>query len=225
MCGRFTQYFTWADLVELYGLTGAIPTLEPHYNIPPTSQILTIRGKPGRHYASTMRWNLIPAGWREGDPPPPYMLYNTRADSIDVKPSFREAFKNRHCIVPATGFYEWKVEGQGKTKRKRPFYMTMYDGTLMSLAGIWNEHEIKGERVLSVAIITTEANEKLANIHDRMPVLIEPWDIDNWLTGTDPKALLNPHPATAFKVTEVEPSVGDVRNQGEECIAPLQSLI
>lgn len=223
MCGRFTQYFTWSQLVELYGLTGPILNLEPRYNIPPTAQVLAIRGERGKHYASSMRWNLIPAYWRPGDEKPAFMLHNARADGVASKPSFRDAFRHRRCIVPASGYYEWKTEGDGKKKTKRPFYMTLQDGSPMSFAGIWNEHEIDGDQVLSVAIVTTEPNEKLAEVHDRMPVVIGRYDIDNWISGTDPRALLKSYPAAAFKVTEVGPGVGNVRNQGAECIAPLKA--
>src|SRR3546814_831435 len=171
-----------------------------------------------------MRWNLIPGYWREGQSKPPYMLHNARADGIDVKSSFRDAFRARRCIVPASGYFEWKTEpATGKKPVKRPFYMTFQDGSPMSFAGIWNEHQIDGEQVLSVAVVTTEPNAKLAKIHDRMPVIIGRWDINRWLSGDDPKTLLKSYPADAFKVTEVGPSVGSVKNQGEDCIAPLAS--
>lgn len=214
MCGRFTQKFTWAELVELYRLTGPALNLEPHYNIAPTVPVLTVRGERGRHYTSMMRWGLIPPYHKAGEKL--YPLHNARADGVATKPSFRAAFKARRCIVPASGFFEWKTEG----KVKRPFYMTMRDGTPMSLAGIWEEREIDGEPLLSVAIITTDPNPRMAEIHDRMPVILGPFDIDAWISGSDPTSLLRPFPAASMEFTEVGTYVNSSRNQGEQCIAP-----
>jgi putative SOS response-associated peptidase YedK len=220
MCGRFTQYFTWAELVELYGLTEPPLNLEPRYNIAPTTQVLTVRGERGKHFVSPMRWGLIPPYWKSGDKLIP--MHNARADGIATKPSFRAAFKTRRCVVPASGFYEWKTEGDPKKPVKRPHYITMADGGLMSFAGIW---EVRpgddGEDLLSCSIVTTEPNEAMAAVHDRVPVILGRYDIDAWISGDDPAALMRPCPAGTIKIAEVSTFVSNSRNQGEACIAPL----
>lgn len=219
MCGRVTRNFTWAELHELYGLTTTTSNLEPQFNIPPTAQVLTVRGPRGARYASMMRWGLIPPWHKAGDKLIP--LHNARADGVASKPSFRAAFKSRRCIVPVSGYYEWKVEGEGKAATKRPFYMTLADGGIMSLAGIWESREVEGEELLSCSIITTEPNKRAAEIHDRMPVILGRYDFDDWINGDNPSALLKSFPADKMAYTEVSTHVSNAKNQGPKCIEPL----
>lgn len=214
MCGRLTQYFTWSELVELYGLTQPALNLDPRYNVAPTTQVLTIRGERAKRFARPMRWGLIPPWWKEGTLAP---LHNARADGVASKPSFRAAFKARRCIVPASGFYEWKTEG----KAKRPHYITMAAGGIMSFAGIWEMREVEGEEVYSCSIVTTEPNAVMEPIHDRMPVILGKYDFDAWLTGRAGEELLKPCPGDWLKAVEVSSYVSNSRNQGEACIAPI----
>lgn len=217
MCGRFTQYFTWAELVELYGLTGPALNIGERFNIAPTTQVLAVRADGRGRWASPMRWGLLPPWWKPGGKP--LATFNARADSVAEKPSYREAFKARRCIVPMSGFYEWKTEG----KVKRPHYMTLASGEPMSVAGLWETREVDGAELLSCTIVTTEANEAMPPIHDRMPVILGRYDLDAWLSGRAGAELLKPCPAGWIKAVEVSPYVSSTRNHGPACIEPLKA--
>lgn len=215
MCGRFTQHLSWQQLVELYGLTGTPLNLEPRFNIAPTTQVLTVRSDGKGRFASLMRWGLIPAWWKPENKLP--ATFNARADTAATKPMFRSAFKARRCIVPASGFYEWKtIEGE-----KRPFYITAKDGAPLSIAGLWEAWDEDGEEKLSCTIVTTDANETMAPIHNRMPVILGRFDFDAWLSGRAGEDLLKPCPAEWIEAREVSTYVNSVRNQGEKCVAPV----
>lgn len=215
MCGRFTQHLSWQQLVELYGLTGTPLNLEPRFNIAPTTQVLTVRADGKGRYASMMRWGLIPAWWKAENKLP--ATFNARADTVATKPMFRSAFKARRCIVPASGFYEWKtVDGE-----KQPFYITRADGLPLSFAGLWEAREEGGEETLSCTILTTDANETMEPIHNRMPVILGKYDFNAWLSGRGGEDLLRPCPADAIEARMVSTYVNSVKNQGEKCIEPL----
>lgn len=215
MCGRGTQYFTWQELHGLYDIHSAPLNLDERYNVAPTTDIVTVRSGQGGRIAARMRWGLIPSWWK--DDRPPASTINARAEGIASKPMWRKPFKSQRCVIPFSGFYEWKREGGGK----RPFYITMADDGIMSLAGIWDVFEREGEEIHSCAIVTTSANEAMADIHDRMPVILGKYDLEPWLSGRAGAEALKPCPDSWIKATEVSPYVNSVRNQGEECIRPL----
>ncbi len=223
MCGRFTQKMTWAELVELYRLTQPPLNLEPRYNVAPTTQVLAIRGEAGERRADMMRWGLVPSWWKEAKEPP--NTFNARSDRIATAPMYRSAFKARRCIVPMSGFYEWKTEPakNGGKPVKRPNYITMASGELMSVAGIWEPRNVGGEETMSCSIVTTDANDTMAPIHDRMPVIISKFDLDAWLSGRADTEILRPCPPAWISAVEVSTFVSNVRNQGAQCIEPLQS--
>ena len=129
MCGRFTQHYTWRELHELYDLVGAARNLEPRYNIAPTTTIDVVVSSADGSALVPMRWGLIPAWWKKTAKEVP-ATFNARAESVAEKPMFRSAFKSRRCLIPASGFYEWKtIDG-----KKRPFYITAIDGTVLTIA-------------------------------------------------------------------------------------------
>jgi putative SOS response-associated peptidase YedK len=148
---------------------------EPRYNIPPTVDIPVIRFADGKRRLSMMRWGLLPP-WTK-DPKKSPLLNNARAETVAEKPSFRSAFKKRRCLIPASGFFEWKKEGQ----LKQPFYFSRPDDKPLAFAGLWETWN----DIESCTIITTEANELMAPIHDRMPVVLGDNDYATWL---DPEA-------------------------------------
>jgi len=156
-------------------------------------------------------------------------MINARAETLGEKPSFRDALRNRRCLVPADGFYEWRTEAG----RKQPFRIGMKGGALFAFAGLW-EHWVasatgggltEGDSVETVTIVTTEANEKLRPIHPRMPVILPPDAFDGWLDpANDPGAarrLLRPYPAEPMAFYRVGLAVNNVRNDDPACVAPL----
>lgn len=222
MCGRYTQLMSWRELVELYRLTDDQPAINvpAHYNVAPSQQVPIVRLEDGKQHLAMVRWGLVPF-WAK-DLNIGYKMINARAETVAEKPSFRAAFRKRRCLVPASGFYEWK----GPAGEKQPYYITLSDGP-MTFAGLWEswKNPESGETVESCTIIVTQANELCARIHDRMPVILAPNDFDPWLySNTEPeqlKALLEPYPAKAMTASPVSKSVGNVRNDEPALIEPL----
>ena len=219
MCGRFTQYMSWRELVELYELTDQdyIPNLEPRYNLAPSQQVAAVRlDRDRKRKAVMLRWGLIPF-WAK-DAKIGYRTINARAETVAEKPAFREAFKRRRCLIPANGFYEW----QGPKGAKQPYYVFAPEGGLLTFAGLWESWTDKasGERIESCSIIVTKANARLRWIHDRMPVILGAEDFATWL---DPKQtevgwLLGPCPDDWVMAYPVSLEVNKVENDRPELI-------
>lgn len=189
MCGRFTQHYTWREIQELYGLVGAPRNIEPRYNIAPTTTIDVVVGGEGSRQLIPMRWGLIPWWWQKTIKDIP-STFNARAETVAGRPMFRDAFERFRCIVPASGYYEWKPTAAGK----QPYYITASDGTPLSFAGLWDtwKDAASGNKLLSCTIIVTAANAFTRGIHDRMPVVLDRADIGAWLTGQAGTELLKP---------------------------------
>ncbi len=191
MCGRFTLFLDAETLQEFFGVTEIPADYSPRYNIAPSQPVLAITNlQPQR--MEWMRWGLIPS-WAK-DPSIGDRMINARAETLTEKPSFRTAFSRRRCLIPATGFYEWKPvpEGRGRV----PYFIGLKDHSPFAFAGLWevwlNE---KGEEVRSCAIITCPANSLVAEIHDRMPVMLDSRTMSLWLQETSVtglKQLLKP---------------------------------
>lgn len=223
MCGRYTQIRPWSELVELYRI--AVDTaplnLPPRYNIAPTQDVPIVRRMQDGNDRElvTVRWGLVPF-WAK-DIKIGYNLINARAETIDTKPSFREAFKRRRCLVPADGFYEWRAT---TARRKQPYYITLPDDDTMAFAGLWEAWKSpEGVPIESCTIIVTAANSQLHEIHDRMPVILDPDAADAWLDVarplTDAKALLQPY-AGELVLNPVSTRVNAVKNDDAALIAP-----
>lgn len=216
MCGRYTLKTPLDKLVQQLDLTGQSPTLSPNYNVAPTQNVAAVMN--GRRL-ETLRWGLIPS-WAKDDSIGARLI-NARAETVNEKPSFRSAFRRRRCLIPADGFYEWRRVNGGK----QPFYITLRGGEPFVFAGIWESWSGTGEDVLSCAIITTTANSLVAEIHERMPVIIPAAAYDDWL---DPEidahealALLEPYPADAMDAYPVSTHVNRPANNDERCVQPL----
>lgn len=190
MCGRFTQAYTWEEVYAFLNLLGPPRNLRPRYNIAPTTTINVMRaGEDGRELID-MRWGLVPGWWRKPLRDLP-STFNARAETIDSKPMFRSAFKSRRCIIPASGFYEWR----GPKTDRRPFYISAADGApVLAMAGLWESWRSPDDPspLLSATIIVTEANKFMSAIHDRMPVFLVPQDFDAWLSGVAGTEILRP---------------------------------
>ena len=176
MCGRFALKAPPAELITRFGLDECAD-FSPRYNIPPGTDIPVIRQSPeGKRVLHLLRWGLIPH-WAK-DPSIGAKLNNARGESVAEKPSFREAFKRRRCLIPADGFYEWKSEG----KIKQPYYFSLKSSEPMAMAGLWESWTAPDGSILRTAcIVTTSANALMAPIHDRMPVIISPENWKDWL--------------------------------------------
>jgi putative SOS response-associated peptidase YedK len=218
MCGRFTLRTPTKAIVEAFDLTEALD-LPPRYNIAPTQQVAAIRLDPrqGTRQLSLLRWGLIPS-WAD-DPAIGNRLINARAETVAVKPAFRHAFQKGRCLVLADGFYEWKKTGS----TKQPFYVRLRDDGPFAFAGL-SEHWQRGDQTIdSCTIITTEANELMAGIHDRMPVILSRDDYGLWLDGDfhgQAKLLemLRPFPAEEMEAYPVSTLVNNPRNETATCI-------
>ena len=201
MCGRFTAKLTWQQIHDLYNITPqAEPELAPRYNVAPTQMIPVVRlDKDGQRELAMLRWGLIPS-WASD----PKIMINARAETIATAPSFRSAFKKRHRLIPASGFYEWKKLDDGS---KQPYLIGMRDGSPFSFAGLWERWEQGDAPIETCTIITGEPNSLAAELHNRMPVILDPDDYDAWLLAADtaiPQAMLRPFPSQLMQVYPVQ---------------------
>jgi putative SOS response-associated peptidase YedK len=189
MCGRFTlrrPEKVRIDRVRAADLAGA----SARYNVAPGQNILGVIQTNDERHALHFQWGLIPSWSRE-----PKGFINARAETVAEKPSFRDSFKRRRCLIPADGFYEWQRRGRAK----QPFFFQMKDEQVFAFAGLWDMWGKDGGSVASCAIITTTPNELVAPVHDRMPAILRPSDFDAWLSGEaapeELRELLAPFPA------------------------------
>jgi putative SOS response-associated peptidase YedK len=207
----------WSELVNLYRIHDDRRNLRPRYNIAPTQDVLAVRLNPaGEREAVDLRWGLLPF-WAK-DEKVSYSTINARAETVASKPAFRDAFKKRRCLIAADGYYEWKAEDGGK----QPYRITLAPEQPFSFAGLW-EHWEKGEKVVeSCTIIVTSANELTRDIHDRMPVILDPADYDAWLDSSAGQELLRPYPSERMRRYPVSRTAGNVKNTGPELIEPVE---
>ncbi len=217
MCGRFTLTVQAEILRDLFELE-TIPDLTPRYNIAPTQEVAAVRQtEQGSRELVRLRWGLIPS-WADS-PAVGVRMLNARSETVAGKPAFRSAFRQRRCLIPADGFFEW----QNQMGRKQPFYFRLRDGKPFALAGLW-EHWQQGARIIeSCTVLTTEANEIVRPLHERMPVILPPSAYETWL---DPKMqrtevllpLLAAYPAGEMIAHPVNMRVNSPRNDDEECV-------
>lgn len=219
MCGRYVSRIE-AALEREWELRRPPPPFTS-YNVAPSIDVPVVRlNAEGERECILMRWGLIPC-WAK-DAKIGYKMINARAETVATKPAFREPFKRRRCLIPANGFYEWHKTGSVK----QPYYIRPKDGSMMALAGVWDAWKNpQAERIHSCAIIVTDANERVAPLHERMPVIIARDAFDSWLSGTpqDAAALLMPYPAGEIEAFAVSTYVNKPKNDGLRCIEPLSS--
>ena len=235
MCGRYVLKTTLEELEKIYGAVpdGSFP-VEPNYNVAPSHHMPVILEKDdynddneinsGRIIRSH-RWGLVPF-WADSINTG-YSMINARGESLSKKKSFQKPFKSQRCIVPASGFYEWKKTDSGKF----PHYIQRKESDLMHFAGLWEHWEDpeNGETVNSYTIITTSANAPIEELHDRMPAMLMPEEFDTWLDPSfhDMNALqdlIHPWPDDDIQFYRVNQDVGNVRNNKPELIEPYQDL-
>ena len=214
MCGRFAFYSPTEAAAALFGVDATLDT-KPRYNIAPTQDVAAIRNdKEGERELVMLRWGLVPF-WAK-DPSIGNRMINARAETVAEKPSYRNAYKHRRCLVLADGFYEWQRHGDSKT----PFFISLASGQPFALAGLWENWTDKetGESLQTTTLITTDANEFMAQLHHRMPVVLEADSATEWLAGSnellDDVASITP-PLHAWPVDR---RVNNARNEGEDLV-------
>lgn len=224
MCGRFTLIAD-PDVIQMTFALEALPAgLAPRYNIAPTQPVLALTNEETRR-ASLLHWGLIPS-WAK-DPSVGSRMINARSETLAEKPSFRNAFRRRRCLIFADGFYEWQASG----KAKRPMYIRLDDGKPFALAGLWEAWQVpeSGDWLRSCTIVTTDANPFMAALHTRMPVILDREAQDLWLTPGEVPAeallpLLRPYERSeAMSAYEVSRLVNSPHNDAPGCIAPVEA--
>jgi len=226
MCGRFTLTTDSKKLSEAFTEFEIPEDLVPRYNVAP-SQPVAVVANNGQHKLEFFQWGLIPA-WAK-DPGIGNRMINARAETLAEKPSFKNAYRRRRCLVLADGFYEWKKEAH--TKTKTPMYVRLVSGKPFAFAGLWEYwHNGDGSEILSCTIITTNPNELMAEIHNRMPVILAPEAYERWLDPAErhPEQLgdlLKPYPTAQMTAYPVSRVVNSPRNDSPDCITSLNAVL
>ncbi len=219
MCGRFTLTLPPEKLQEVFQVAQVLP-FKPRFNIAPTQPSLVVRVREGRRETALLRWGLVPSWAR--DPSIGSRLINARAETAREKPAFAAAFRERRCLVPADGFYEWR-KGPGGS---RPYLVRFRDGRPFAFAGLWERWEKEGPPLETFTILTTRPNQVVAPIHDRMPVVLDPARFEEWLDPdlSDPsrlEAVLVPPPPEEMEAFPVTPKVNRPDFDDPSCLRPL----
>lgn len=218
MCGRYVFTSPLEAIQQLFKFD-QMTNLGPNYNVAPTHEMPIVRRRKGdrRNELAIGRWGLIPS-WAK-DVKIGYSTINARSETAASKPAFRDAFKRRRCLVPADGYFEWKREG----KEKQPHLIRLKGGGAFAFAGLWSTwRPLEGEEMLTYTIMTTEPNDLMAEIHNRMPVILGADDHDRWLDlDADLSTILRPCPSASLESFLVDKRVGNVRNNAPELIEPL----
>ncbi|MGW6917485.1 SOS response-associated peptidase [Kitasatospora sp. NPDC054939] len=242
MCGRFAAGTGPESIVELFGVEQWDPdeTLAPNWNVAPTNRAFAVLsraprgGGPGSapvRQLRVLRWGLVPQ-WAKS-PETAVKMINARSDTVHEKPAYRQAFAARRCLVPVDGYYEWQtVPVERGRPRKQPYFVSRADGAPLALAGLyefWRNRTVPSDHpegwLVTFTIVTTEPEELLVPIHERMPLFVDPAGYDDWLDPRldDPaelRRLLIPPAPGALVATPVSPAVGSIRNNGPELTRP-----
>jgi putative SOS response-associated peptidase YedK len=222
MCGRFAQQRPASELAEIFAAEPLTDDPGPRFNVAPTDEALVVVQREERRAITAYRWGLIPH-WADAAKVGSRM-FNARAESLTTSPAFRDAFRRKRCLVPVDGFYEWKRDGA----RRQPYLIGRADGRPLTLAGLWSGwRDPAADRVVrTFTIVTSGPNDQMADLHDRMPVVVPE---AAWSTWLDPRlddlaelnGLLAPNEGVALRIVAVGPLVNNVRNDGPELIEPV----
>ena len=228
MCGRYgIARLTWKEVIEALGITGlAVPAfdLEPRYNIAPTQLAPVVLSDRHEQRCAMARFGLVPEWFNKSLEELKFATFNAKSEEVTEKASYRGPLKAQRCLIPAQFFYEW--QGKGK-----PWLIAQRDGQPFFMAGLWTAWRglSKGEAVdfYSFTILTVAANEVMADIYKRMPVILQPEDYETWLNADVPEALrvAGQYPSQLLSVHPVGPEVGNVRNEGPQLAEPLTGTL
>ncbi len=226
MCGRYVRRSDKQRIAEWFHAEGKLsdlPMPDADYNVAPTTHQPIIRQskETGERELIVARWGLVPFFTKDMKEVKGLSTINARAETIATAKTWREPFRKRRCLVPADAFYEWPKDGKGT---KQPYAFGLANGNPFAFAGLWDAwRDEQGGWLRSFAIVTTEANELMARIHPRMPVILQARDYDRWLNRAEterlPLDLLRPFEAQAMEMHEANPRVNNVRNNGPEMLA------
>ena len=223
MCGRFTLAIDPGELQTAFpGIEFPAMGITPRYNISPSQPVVAILQSSNK-YLDFLTWGLIPSWAKE--PSLGAKMINARSETVAEKPSFRNAFRRRRCLIPASGFYEWRSDPE--TNAKEPVYIYIKNEPLLAFAGLWEIWQSSdGSEIRSCTIITTQANSFIKPIHDRMPVIISPANYDKWLTTSEENVnsltdLFLPYSANEFTCHRVSRLVNNPLNETEACVKPI----
>jgi putative SOS response-associated peptidase YedK len=221
VCGRFAFYSPAEAAAALFGASPSFD-VAPRYNIAPTQEVAAIRSsEAGNRECVMLRWGLVPF-WAK-DPSIGNRMINARAETVAEKPAYRNAYKHRRCVVLADGFYEWQKRGDSKT----PYFISLAGNGPFALAALWEDWTDRdsGESLQTTTLITTDANDFMAPLHHRMPVILQAESASEWLAGAhgllDDVAAITP-PLQAWPVDQ---RVNNARNEGEELIRPVGEVL
>jgi putative SOS response-associated peptidase YedK len=218
MCGRYASFLPAEALARLFSTVNPLPNVEPTWNMAPTKDAPVVRRHPGgERHLDALKWGLVP--YFTKDLKKARKPINARSETVATSGMFRAAFAKRRCLVPASAYYEWRDDPDGKV----PFAVARVDGYPVAFGGIWAEwRSPDGETLRTFATITTDANRQLSAIQDRMPVIIEPEDWPLWLGEVegDPTILLRAAGEDVLRVWPVDKKVGNVRNDGPDLLEP-----
>src|SRR3954451_516003 len=217
MCGRYASYLPPDVIARLFGTVNPLLNVKPTWNMAPTQDAMVVRRdeESGDRHLDILKWSLIPSFTK--DVAKARKPINARCETVAKTTMFKNAFAKRRCLVPAAAYYEWRHDPSGKT----PFAIARIDGDPVAFGGIWEEwRSPDGEKLRTFATITTDANQQLSAIQDRMPVIIEPEDWPLWLGEAegDPATLLRPAAEDVLRIWPVDKKVGNVRNDGPELL-------
>ena len=227
MCGRYTLHKKVDELAERYNLANVPSDLKSNYNVAPGQLMPVItEDESGKRSLEIMKWGLVPF-WAK-DPKIGYKLINVRDETIFDKPMWRSVILKKRCLIPADGFYEWKAPATAK-EHKQPFYIHPKQIELFSFAGVWETwKDVEGLEMRTYSIITSEPNKEMAQIHNRMPVILHQEDESSWLEPThvtrdDIEPLLRPYEDNGLDIYKVSSDVNSTRNNEKELIYPLSA--
>lgn len=217
MCGRFAFYSPAEATAALFGVTGSLD-VKPRFNIAPTQFVAAIRNdEDDGAELTSFRWGLVPF-WAK-DPSIGNRMINARAETVAEKPSFRNAYRKRRCLILADGFYEWHTEDGAKI----PYFISLASGAPFAFAGLWENWQSKetGEVLQTTTIVTTAANEFLSQLHHRMPVVVEPDNAQRWLGGNTEFLVEYADNSPAFRAWPVDRKVNNARNEAPDLTEPV----
>ena len=221
MCGRYTLAKPLTTIKKHFGPIIVKCEYGERYNIAPGQSIPAITLKNNQRELRLMRWGLIPSWTRNIKTVK--ALINARSETVHQKPSFRDSFKTHRCLIPADGFIEWKVEEKGKF----PNYIFLKSKDIFAFAGIWTKWDKGALPIYSFSIITTQANTKIAAIHERMPVIMEPSNYKLWLThDTDSRTLidlLSPFNSEKMESYQISQEINSYKNDHDNLLSPISS--